>query len=174
MKERLLYLQISEKRMEQIRGQIVDILRQSGAKCGILMDRSGNVLIRKGFTLIREIENLCALIAASRATTREIARILGQDRISVIFHQGAGDQIHSVDIGEEAVLALLFDERAELARLQAVVNERVPAIGAILKAALDETPTTVTKIENLQSEADKTFDDLFEEPGAGEAREAAG
>lgn len=165
MKERLLYLQISESVMERLREQIVEILRESGAKCGILTDRSGHILIRKGFTLIREIENLCALIAASRATTREIARILGQDKISVIFHQGAGDQIHSIDVGDHAILALLCDDRAELARLQSVVSQKVPVIAELLASALAEAATTVTKIENLTAEADKAFDMLFIDAG---------
>ena len=100
--------------MAKIRDVIVDVLRESGAKCGLLIEPNGRLLVRKGFTLIREIENLAVLIAASRATTQAIGKILGQEEISVIFHQGSGDHIHSADVGDQAILTLIFDDRADL------------------------------------------------------------
>lgn len=159
--EPLLYLQISESRMEEIRRIVVEILRDSGAKCGILIDASGHLLIRKGFTLIREIENLCALIAASRASTRAIARILGQDEISVIFHQGSGDHIHSTDVGSRAILTLIFDDRADLAQIQKVASERVRQIGPLLEPDENLENHDATAIENLKDEADKKMGALL-------------
>ncbi len=159
--EPILYLQISEARMEEIRRLIVDILRDSGAKCGILIDTSGHPLVRKGFTLIREIDNLCALIAASRATTRAIARILGQDEISVIFHQGAGDHLHSTDVGERAILTLIFDDRADLAQIQAVASERVRLLIPMLEPEAGGEDKAAAGLENLQDRADKRLDALF-------------
>jgi predicted regulator of Ras-like GTPase activity (Roadblock/LC7/MglB family) len=169
--ERLLYLEISEERMEAIRRIVVEILRDSGAKCGLLIDVTGHLLIRKGFTLIREIENLCVLIAAQRATTREIARVLGQDEISVIYHQGSGDHIHTTDAGPLAIFTLLFDERADLFQLQRTVNRRVPEIAALLAQSGSSGGAEPSKIQDLRSQADKSLDKMFGS-GAGGDRSA--
>lgn len=159
--DNLLFLQISESRMEEIRKIIVEMLRASGAKCGLLIDASGHLLVRKGFTLLREIENLCVLISASRATTRAIAQILGQEEISVIFHQGAGEHIHSTDVGDQAIMTLVFDDRADLARLQRVAREGARRIAPLLAAEADPGKTANLNVENLGSEADKKLDELF-------------
>lgn len=159
--ERLLYLEVSEERMEAIRNIIVEILRDSGAKCGLLIDLSGHLLIRKGFTLIREIENLCVLIAAQRATTREIAQILGQEEISVIYHQGSGDHIHTSDVGQSAIFTLLFDDRADLAKVQEIASHRIPEIARLLaESEPDQRPDT-SRIQNLRTQADKSLDQLL-------------
>lgn len=160
--ERMLYLQISEARMEEMRNEIVEILRESGAKCGLLIDSSGYLLIRKGFSLIQEIESLCALIAASRASTREIARILDQEEISVIYHQGSGDHIHSTDVGKHAILTLIFDDRADLATIRKVVTQRIGVIDELLNNSLLDTQTRTKGIQNLRDNADKTLDALFQ------------
>ncbi len=159
--ERLLYLEVSEQRMEAIRRIIVEILRDSRAKCGLLIDPSGHLLIRKGFTLIREIENLCVLIAAQRATTREIAQILGQDDVSVIYHQGSGDHIHTSDIGKSAIFTLLYDDRADLAEIQEVTTRRLPEIAQILAESEPDQSSGNSRIQNLRSQADKSLDQLL-------------
>jgi hypothetical protein len=159
--EKLLYLEVSEERMEAIRKIIVEILRDSRAKCGLLIDPSGHLLIRKGFTLIREIENLCVLIAAQRATTREIAHILGQDEISVIYHQGSGDHLHTSDVGKIAIFTLLYDDRADLANVQEITARRLPEIARILTESEPAQRSDISRIQNLRSQADKSLDQLL-------------
>ena len=149
-------------------------MRESGAKCGILLDASGSLLVRKGFTLIREIENLCALIAASRATTQAIAQILGQNEISVIFHQGMGDHIHTTDVGEKAMLTLIFDDRADLDEIHKVASKRVAELIPLLETTTESGAAHPLKIENLRSEADKKLGSLFPTPSEGDAQTQTG
>lgn len=161
--DRVLYLQVSEAKIEQIRQIIVEVLRESGAKCGLLIDSTGHLLVRKGFTLIREIENLCVLIAANRETTREIGRILGQEDISVIFHQGSGDHIHSSDVGEQAILTLLFDDRADLAQIHKVISRHAGKIASLLDADEEEGENHSEEgIQKLKEEADKKLGAIFD------------
>jgi predicted regulator of Ras-like GTPase activity (Roadblock/LC7/MglB family) len=172
MTDRLLFLQVSEERMEAIRNIVIEVLRDSGAKCGLLIDVSGHLLIRKGFTLIREVENLCVLIAAQRATTREIGRVLGQEEISVIYHQGSGDHIHTTDVGSVAIFTLLFDDRADLFQLQRAVNRRVPEIAALLSDSGGPKGVEPSKIQDLRSQADKSLSEMFGSGAEGDARAA--
>lgn len=157
----MLYLQVSESRVEEIRKIIVEILRESGAKCGLLLDSGGHMIVRKGFTLLRDIENLCVLIAANRAATRAIAQLLGQPDLSVIYHQGQGDHIHSSDVGEDAILALLFDDRANLDEIHKVTSQHAPAIAALLQAE-EENEEKIEPIQNIKGEADKKLQELFD------------
>ena len=172
--EEFLYLQISESRMDEIRKIVVGILRDSGAKCGLLMDSGGRLLIRKGFTLIREIDSLCALIAAQRATTREIAKILGQQNLSVVFYQGSGDHLHSTDVGDRAILTLIFDDRADLSKIQKIASERVSKIEPLLKPADGEDAGKKPGIDNLRLQADKRLDVILgSTPATGEGGQDA-
>lgn len=156
---------ISPKSLNQIREIIVEILKESGAKCGLLIDSSGQLLIRTGFSVIQEIDNLCVLIAASRATSRAIGAILGQEHITVIFHQGSGDHLHSTDIEDRAILTLIFDDRAELSRLQNAAQAKAGHIAALLEEDRDEPGDAEERargLEDVGRMADKRLETVFE------------
>lgn len=156
---------ISPKSLNKIREIIVEILKQSGAKCGLLIDSAGQLLVRTGFSVIQEIEDLCVLIAASRATSRAIGAILGQEHITVIFHQGSGDHLHSTDVEDRAILTLIFDDRADLSRLQSVAQAEAGRIATLLAEDHDDPEDARERargLEDVGRRADKRLETVFE------------
>jgi predicted regulator of Ras-like GTPase activity (Roadblock/LC7/MglB family) len=56
-------------------------------------------------------QTISALVAGSYAATREMAKLLGEDEFSVLFHQGKRDCIQLSMVGERTIMATVFDDR---------------------------------------------------------------
>ncbi|MFQ5559561.1 MAG: roadblock/LC7 domain-containing protein [Nitrospinota bacterium] len=96
--------------MEKINKLLANFLDLSKAKSVFLIDKSGNMLTHKGAYHSINPDELSALVAASFAATKEIARLLGEAEFSVMFHQGKKDNIHISLIGNRAISAALFSD----------------------------------------------------------------
>ncbi len=87
-----------------------EFLKLSGAKCALMIDREGHMVTRQGITRDLDIDTISALVAGSFAATREMARVLGEDEFSVLFHQGKTDNIQLSLVGDRTLLTVIFDE----------------------------------------------------------------
>ena len=87
-----------------------EFLKLSNAKCAMLVDREGHMVTRQGVSRDLDLDTISALVAGSFAATREMARVLGEDEFSVLFHQGKTDNIQLSLVGERTLLTVIFDE----------------------------------------------------------------
>ncbi len=102
------------KDIERLDGELDGFLELSGARCALLIDREGHLVTRRGDAVQSSLESISALIAGSFAATREMARLLGEDEFTTLFHQGHRDSIQVSLVGDRALLAMVFDERTNL------------------------------------------------------------
>ena len=54
------------------------------------------------------------VVAGAFAATKEMARHLGEEEFSVLFHQGKKDSIHLTLIGDRTLMTIIFDERTTI------------------------------------------------------------
>ena len=79
--------------VEKLEGELDGFLELSNARCTLLIDRDGHLVTRRGEPMGTSLESIAALIAGSFAATREMAKQMGEDEFTVLFHQGARDSI---------------------------------------------------------------------------------
>ncbi|MBN1421911.1 MAG: roadblock/LC7 domain-containing protein [Planctomycetes bacterium] len=91
-----------------------EFLSLSTSKCNLLIDKEGHMVTKVGATEDFDIQTVSALVAGSYAATREMARLLGEDEFSVLFHQGRRDSIQLTLVGDRTILATVFDERTTI------------------------------------------------------------
>ena len=84
---------IYAEHIDQINAALLRLLKKAEAKCALLVDKDGHLVTRQGFTQSLDTTALSALLAGSFASTREIARPVGEPEFSVLFHQGQKDQV---------------------------------------------------------------------------------
>lgn len=112
---------------------IEEFLRASKAKCAFLVDRDGHLVTRKGFTQSIEPSTISALVAGSFAATREMARLLGEEQFSLMFHQGERDNIQLSIVGNRAILAVIFDERTNVGLVRIYTKEATDKLAKVFK-----------------------------------------
>jgi predicted regulator of Ras-like GTPase activity (Roadblock/LC7/MglB family) len=137
----------------------MSMLRNAEAKCAILVGQDGKCLAKRGFTKKLDTDALAALIAGSFASTREMAKLVGQSDFSVLFHQGAKDHIHNILVDDETILTVIFDDHTTLGMVRLYSREAAKKLRQILKETKESPPGE--DLEGIDKEAEKRIDDLI-------------
>ena len=142
-----------------------EFLKLSNAKCAMLIDREGHMVTRQGVTRDLDMDTISALVAGSFAATREMARVLGEDEFSVLFHQGKTDNIQLSLVGDRTLLTVIFDEATTVGMVRLYAAETVKRLVEIFEKQEKEIRSGERKQEALETgfadSAKGKLDDLF-------------
>ncbi len=156
---------IYEEEIGQIEALISKMLKGAEAKCALLVDKDGHLITRQGFTASLDTTALAALLAGSFASTKEIARLVGEPEFSVLFHQGKKDHIHMSLVGERSILVVIFDDRTTIGMVRLYAKETADELGKIFEniktADREESKSKVS--EEFASGASDALDDIFQD-----------
>lgn len=152
-----------EDQIKQIDNALTRIIKESEAKCALLVDKDGHLITRQGFTHTLDTTALAALLAGSFASTKEIARLVGEPEFSVLFHQGKRDHIHISLIGERTILVVIFDDRTTIGMIRLYAKEVGDNLKGILESKADHSRGTVELGDDFSDSADEKLDDIFKE-----------
>ena len=150
--------------VERLDGELDAFLEMSNAKCALLVDKEGHLVTRRGEPLnAGSVESIAALIAGSFAATREMARLLGEQEFSCLFHQGNRDSIQLQLLGNRTLLAILFDDRTNLGLVRFYGQESARNLEQILTEIATREPQADAEGLSPQFNADAqaALDQLF-------------
>src|SRR4030065_171121 len=133
---------IYEEELEHINTTLMKLLKGAEAKCVLLVDKDGYLVTRQGFTHSLDTTALAALLAGSFASTKEIARLVGEPEFSVLFHQGKKDHIHISLVGERTILVVIFDDRTTIGMVRLYAKEMGAELLTIPKVVRSSKITT--------------------------------
>ncbi len=158
------YLVIYEEEIEKIEKTLSRLMKNSQAKCALLVDKDGHLITRQGFTHSLDTTALAALLAGSFASTKEIARLVGEPEFSVLFHQGKKDHIHVSLVGERSILAVIFDDRTTIGLVRLYTKQTSEELTTILAFATKEKRDKRTQMaSDFSSSLESKLDDIFRE-----------
>ena len=154
-----------EEEINQIDAMISKMLKGAEAKCALLVDKDGHLITRQGFTHSLDTTALAALLAGSFASTKEIARLVGEPEFSVLFHQGKKDNIHMSLVGDRSILVVIFDDRTTIGMVRLYAKETSIELGKIFdkikEQSADQTKAGIT--QDFASQAEDKLDDIFQD-----------
>ena len=158
------YLVIYEEEIEEIERILNRLIKNSQAKCALLVDKDGHLITRQGFTHSLDTTALAALLAGSFASTKEIARLVGEPEFSVLFHQGKKDHIHVCLAGERSILAVIFDDRTTIGLVRLYTKDTSEELATILASATKEKRDKKSEIDSgFSASLESKLDDIFSE-----------
>src|SRR5262245_51864723 len=143
-----------------------EFLKLSNAKCAMLVDREGHMVTRQGVTRDLDMDTISALVAGSFAATREMARVLGEDEFSVLFHQGKSDNIQLSLVAERTLLTVIFDEATTVGMVRLYAAETTKRLVELFERHERDVkergaPEGEALVENFADNAKDKLDDLF-------------
>ena len=89
-------------------------LRNANARCVLLVDKDGHLVTKEGESSTYDMDTISALVAGSFAATKQMAKLLGEEEFSIMFHQGKKDNIQLSLVGDRTILAVIFDDKTTL------------------------------------------------------------
>ncbi|KAA3630776.1 MAG: roadblock/LC7 domain-containing protein [Calditrichaeota bacterium] len=159
---------IYEDEISKIDALISKMLKGAEAKCALLVDKDGHLITRQGFTHSLDTTALAALLAGSFASTKEIAKLVGEPEFSVLFHQGKKDHIHMTLVGERSILVVIFDDRTTIGMVRLYAKETSVELGKVFEDIQASRDNGDTKSGggidgDFASQAEDKMDDIFQD-----------
>jgi len=105
-------------------------LRESHARCALLVDRAGQLVATVGEAPRHggfDATAFASLTAADFSANDQLAKLIGERDFSTLFHQGERESMYLADVARRVILVVLFDNTTTLGlvrlKLRGVVGE---------------------------------------------------
>jgi predicted regulator of Ras-like GTPase activity (Roadblock/LC7/MglB family) len=122
-------IELDEKQFEDIENILFKDLIELGVSCVLLIDLAGNILINLDNGKVKhDVYSLAALAAGNFGAVSEMARIIGEDDFSLLFHKGQNESIHFSRITQDLLLLTIFGTDVSLGFLRLRVAEAIEKI----------------------------------------------
>lgn len=125
---------LAQEQLTAIEGVLKIDLMELGVHCVCMIDMAGNIVATlDNGRLAHDIYSLAALAAGNFGAVSAMARIVGEDEFSLLFHKGKNENIHFSKIMTDYLLITIFGKETSLGFLRLKVAESVRKIQKILK-----------------------------------------
>ena len=120
---------VTTSMLEFVCSKIDESLIKAGVHTVLLVDQAGNVVASRGNSPKGiDIISLAALTAANFAATSELAKLIGEDDFTLLFHKGKKDSLHFVRINSDLIMVSIFDDNVSLGLVRLRVAELIKVI----------------------------------------------
>jgi predicted regulator of Ras-like GTPase activity (Roadblock/LC7/MglB family) len=124
---------LNKKQFESIEAILSEELIELGVRCVLLIDLAGNIIVNlDDGDLEHDIYSLAALAAGNFGAVSAMAKIVGEEDFSLLFHKGESESIHFSKIDDELLLVTIFGKDVSLGFLRLKVTEATKKIKEIL------------------------------------------
>lgn len=118
--------------VREIARHLQDLVSRSGANGALLIDESGSLIAKQGVMPGNDPAELTTLLTCNFLVTHELASYLGDQDISVLFHEGEERHFYLRRAGERGILAVTFDDAGALGRVQVFTDRAAHSLQPLL------------------------------------------
>lgn len=124
---------LDQKQLDGIENVLQNELMEIGIKSVILINMGGNVIVNLDNGQVdHDIYSLAALAAGNFGAVAAMAKIVGEEEFSLLFHKGKKENIHFSKVLMDFLLITLFGNDVSLGFLRLKVDESVKKISKLL------------------------------------------
>lgn len=124
---------VGEEERAQIAACLQRLMSDSGASYSMVIDRSGQILSEESDEIRPEMVHLGALIAATYASTQEMARILKEDGFKTLFQEGMKEKIFTENVRDRWLLVVIFNRQAQVGMVKVLARRSSAVLANILE-----------------------------------------
>lgn len=150
--------------IQQFDGLLSGFVGEAQSYCAALVDRSGRLLALAGDSGAMDNVTFASLVAGDFAASDQLARLLGEEEFSSLYHAGDGRSMFLADISGWGILAALFDSKTTLGMIRLRSKTLVPRLADVFEAiaARPKRSESSPGMDNSwMSEAEDEIDKLF-------------
>jgi len=151
-------LVVHEEEHQKIVAVCDNLVRDANAKLVFLVDKNGQMIAAAGDTDHLDTTSMASLAAGNIAATGGLAKLIGEEEFSILFHEGARDNLHLSLINKRVILVVVFDNRSTVG----LVRLRVRKASQNLEKLFTEIQAKGDSANPLFAEiTDSDIDNLF-------------
>ncbi len=104
-------------------------LAASGVTVALLVDMAGHIIAKScGKERRNGVYSLAALAAGNFGAVNAMAKIVGEDEFSLLFHKGREENLHFSKVSDELLLIAIFGNGVSLGFLRLKIAEAIEKI----------------------------------------------
>src|SRR5207244_12333130 len=96
----------SENDFQQIQAQLQAFLRDSNARCALLVDRAGQLVATAGETPQFDATAFASLTAADFSANDQLAKMIGGHEFASLVHQRATEALFLADVAKRLIVVV--------------------------------------------------------------------
>ncbi len=152
--------------VDRINSTLLAFVKKANAHCCLVLDKEGHMVAKQGFLANLDSTALSALVAGSFASTREVAKLLGEKEFKVLFHQGADHAIHITLVGDRTLQVAVFSSQVKPGMIQVLCKELATQMEELLaqienRKGEDHPQEQQTLGSNFTEQVKDQLDSLF-------------
>jgi predicted regulator of Ras-like GTPase activity (Roadblock/LC7/MglB family) len=136
------------------------LVRDANARVVFVIDKNGQLMASGGEADRLDSTSLASLVAGEMAATNGLAKLIGEKDFSVLFHEGAKDNLHISLVASRAILVVIFDKRSSLGLVRLRVKKVSEELTRIFEGLLQRSQVPGAKTPFTEI-TDEDIDNLF-------------
>ncbi|MEP6572566.1 MAG: roadblock/LC7 domain-containing protein [Gemmatimonadota bacterium] len=153
-----------EEDSNRIQGILSDFLRESNARTGLIVDRTGQMVAIVGEEPTFDPTAFASLTAADFSANDQLAKMIGEPEFGSLFHQGEKESMYLADIARRVILVVLFDNRTTVGLVKLRVKPTVGELNRVFQEMFNRVGMDQPQVETgFLGEAEDEIDKLFGE-----------
>ena len=108
-----------------------ELVRDSHALTALLITKQGTVLSSAGETDYLNTTAVAALVAGMFTATREVARMVGEDRFSIMLQQGEMRNIHISLVSDQSMMVVIFEDNNRIGIIRHCAKKAAGQLGEL-------------------------------------------
>ena len=136
-------------------------LRATNSRCALLVDRSGQLVTTVGEALGLDTTTFATLTAADYSANDQLARLVGENDFSSLFHQGEKESLYVADIARRLLLVIIFDSRTTVGLVRLRVKDEIEELTLLVDRVFSRGRNGAAPTGRLLQGADDEIDKLF-------------
>jgi predicted regulator of Ras-like GTPase activity (Roadblock/LC7/MglB family) len=137
-------------------------LKDSNARCALLVDRTGQLVATVGEQPKFDPTTFATLTAADFSANDQLAKLIGENDFNSLFHQGEKESMYLADVARRVILVVLFDNRTTLGLVRLKMKETVTELAKLFDEVFKRGSTGAGAKPHLLAGADDEIDKLFQ------------
>jgi predicted regulator of Ras-like GTPase activity (Roadblock/LC7/MglB family) len=147
-------LVLTEAGVNALNALTAQLQAETGARAVLLIEKSGQLVTAQGQTGTLDTLSLAALISGSFASTRALARLMGEKNFKMMFQQGKTESLFVVALDTTDIVAVVFGENVTVGLVKFKTLQALERVNAQVKSLYtDKKPS----LSNLGSAIDNLF-----------------
>jgi len=152
---------IAEDDHRRITEHLGALLKESQAKCALVVDRAGQLLANAGEALRFDPAAFASLTAADFSANDQLAKMIGEPEFASLFHQGEHESMYLADVARRVILVVLFDQTTTVGLVRLKVRQTVTDLTKVFEDMFGRTQPGGVKPAGLLEGAEDEIDKLF-------------
>lgn len=136
-------------------------LTDCNARCALIVDRTGQLIATVGERPNFDPTAFATLTAADFSANDQLAKLIGENDFSTLFHQGEKESMYLADIARRVILVVLFDNRTTLGLVRLKMKQTVTELSQLFDQVFSRA-NGAASTPNILAGADDEIDKLFQ------------